>query len=64
MINCLKFCFNYAFNFNLRRYTMVKHIETFTGVGPAILAFSLGSDGIHSPNEFFPVARFALAGLM
>jgi len=23
MINCLQFCFNYAFNFNLRRYILL-----------------------------------------
>jgi len=23
MINCLQFCINFAFSFNLRRYTMV-----------------------------------------
>ena len=39
---------------------VVKHIEALTGTPPAIMAFSLGSDGVHSPNEFFPVARFAL----
>ena len=36
---------------------VVKHIEAITGTAPAIMAFSLGSDGVHSPNEFFPVAR-------
>lgn len=39
---------------------VVKHIEALTGTPPAIMAFSLGSDGVHSPNEFFPVERFAL----
>ena len=26
-----------------------------------MLAFSLGTDAVHSPNENFPVSRFALA---
>ena len=39
---------------------VVKHIEALTGTAPAILAFGLGTDRVHSPNEIFPVKRFAL----
>ena len=46
MINCFQFCYNFALNFNLRRYSMAQKVE-FLGravqLDPGLTALGLSA---------------------
>jgi hypothetical protein len=64
MVNCVQFCFNFAFNFNLRRYTMVIANDdgttsvVGTGFVPGDQARAYSRPLSAQPNPFWSVSRF------